>query len=121
MAEENVGASLDDIEDEADGLPEDDLYQPDDNRLEMSEISIDSTARQIHTSQVDPIHWKTELERVGPKLKAKQQLSTNEWRAHVDMTVTNKGHIEKILNETQSDLQALNRSPVSLSSLCLSV
>lgn len=52
MAEDNAGGSLDDIEDEAEGLPEDDLYQPDDNRLEMSEVSIDQTARQIHNSQV---------------------------------------------------------------------
>lgn len=58
---------------------------------------------------MDPIHWKTELERVGPKLKAKQQLTTNEWRAHVDLTVTNKVQIEKILDETQADLQGLNR------------
>ena len=56
MAEDNAGGSLDDIEDEAEGLPEDDLYQPDDNRLEMSEVSIDHTSRQIHTSQVRFYH-----------------------------------------------------------------
>mmetsp|Transcript_21622 Transcript_21622/g.31468 ORF Transcript_21622/g.31468 Transcript_21622/m.31468 type:complete len:426 (-) Transcript_21622:119-1396(-) len=109
MAEDDVAASLDDIEDEVDGgVEEDDLYQ-EDARLEMSEVSLDSSARQIHTSEVDPIHWKTELERVGPKLRAKQQLSTNEWRAHVDMTVASKSHIEKVLGETEGDLQALNR------------
>ncbi len=46
---------------------------------------------------------------MGPKLRAKQSLPSNEWRAHVDMTVTNKGHIENVLNETQGDLQGLNR------------
>ena len=58
---------------------------------------------------VDPVAWKTELERVGPKLKAQQQLSTNEWRAHVDQTVANNQHIEKVLEETQSDLQTMNK------------
>jgi hypothetical protein len=58
---------------------------------------------------VDPIIWKTELERVGPKLKAKQRLPTNEWRSHVDLTVTSKGHIEKVLSDTQGDLRGLNR------------
>lgn len=53
--------------------------------------------------------WKTELERVGPKLKAKQNIPSNEWRSHVDLTVTSKGHIEKVLSETQGDLRSLNR------------
>jgi hypothetical protein len=55
------------------------------------------------------MHWKTELERVGPKLRAKQALPSNEWRAHVDMTLTNKGQIEAVLDETQADLLGLNR------------
>jgi hypothetical protein len=58
---------------------------------------------------VDPIAWKTELERVGPKLRAQQQLSTNEWRAHVDQTVTNNQQIEKVLGETQNDLSIMNK------------
>jgi hypothetical protein len=60
-------------------------------------------------SQVDPIHWKTELERVGPKLRAKQALPSNEWRAHVDMTVQNQAHIGQVLDDTQADLLGLNR------------
>jgi hypothetical protein len=60
-------------------------------------------------AQVDPVEWKTELERVGPKLRANQQLTTNEWRAHVDQTVTSKGHIEKVLGDTQGDLHAMNK------------
>ena len=60
-------------------------------------------------AQVDPIEWKTELERVGPKLRAQQQLTSNEWRAHVDSTIHNKSQIEKVLSDTQGDLQAINR------------
>lgn len=104
----------DDIEDELDGggAFEDDFYGgggQHEDRLESSEVSLDGSHRQIHTSAVDPIVWKTELERVGPKLRAKQALPSNEWRAHVDMTVTNKGHIEKVLDDTQADLTGLNR------------
>ena len=54
MADDNVDASLDDIEDEVDGsgLPgEDDVYN-DDGRMEMSEVSMELSSRQIHTSQV---------------------------------------------------------------------
>ena len=117
MADDNVDASLDDIEDEVDGgVPGDDEVYNADSRLEMSEVSVDMSARQIHTSQVDPLHWKTELERVGPKLKQKQQLSSNEWRSHVDMTVTSKERIERVLLDTQGDLRSLNRwAPSSLS------
>lgn len=104
----------DDIEDEVDGVGEDDYYGGggggvQEDRLESSEVSLDGSHRQIHTSAVDPIHWKTELERVGPKLRAKQALPSNEWRAHVDMTLSNKGHIESVLDETQADLTGLNR------------
>jgi intraflagellar transport protein 57 len=48
-------------------------------------------------------------ERVGPKLRSHQQLSLNEWRAHVDQTVSSKSQIENVLSNTQGDLKALNR------------
>jgi len=35
---------------------------------------------QILQALVDPVEWKTELERVGPKLKSNLQTSVNEWR-----------------------------------------
>lgn len=78
-------------------------------QTEIAEVSLDGSAHQILHAQVDPIEWKTELERVGPKLRAQQQLTSNEWRAHVDSTVHNKGQIEKVLSDTQGDLQAINR------------
>ena len=36
-------------------------------------------------------------------------MSLNEWRAHVDQTVTSKAQIEQVLNNTQGDLRSLNR------------
>jgi hypothetical protein len=75
----------------------------------MGEVSLDHSAHQILLPRIDPIEWKIELERVGPKLKQRQQTSMNEWRAHVDMTISSKSHIEKVLDETQTDLQGLNK------------
>lgn len=73
------------------------------------EMSLDSSHHNILQAQVDPVEWKTELERVGPKLRANQQISTNEWRAHVDQTVTSKAQIERVLTDTHGDLQAINK------------
>lgn len=76
---------------------------------QFNEHNFTSINSPSYQAIVDPVAWKTELERVGPKLRAQQQLSTNEWRAHVDQTVANNQHIEKVLEETQSDLQIMNK------------
>ena len=78
-------------------------------RLDAGETSLDSSAHHILTSVLDPVVWKTELERVGPRLRAQQQLSTNEWRAHVDQTVSSKEQIDKVLGDTQANLQIMNK------------
>lgn len=98
-----------DVADEADGDDVEDDLMFQEMQAEVAEVSLDGSAHQILHAQVDPIEWKTELERVGPKLRAHQQLTSNEWRAHVDSTVHNKGQIEKVLSDTQGDLQAINR------------
>jgi estrogen-related receptor beta like 1 len=74
------------------------------------EVSVDNSNHQILQAMVDPIEWKTELERVGPKLRSNQSTSaTNEWRSHVDQTVTSKSQIEKVLGDTQSELSNMNK------------
>ena len=70
--------------------------------------SLDASTHQILQPAIDPIAWKTELERVGPKLKSQQLFSANEWRSHVDQTVTNKSQIDKVLNDTKGDLKSMN-------------
>jgi estrogen-related receptor beta like 1 len=70
---------------------------------------MDNSMHNILQAAIDPLEWKTELERVGPKLRTQQQLSTNEWRAHVDQTIVSKGHIERVLGDTQGDLQSLHK------------
>jgi len=108
QAEPDDDANDDDIaEDEELGGPDDDVMFEDPSKLE---VSIDSSNHNILQALVDPVEWKTELERVGPKLRTNQQLSTNEWRAHVDQTVSSKVQIEKVLGDTQGDLQAMNKN-----------
>jgi estrogen-related receptor beta like 1 len=61
-------------EDEELGGPDEELMFEDPNKFE---ISVDSSTHNILQALVDPIEWKTELERVGPKLRTNLQLSTN--------------------------------------------
>ena len=99
-----------DVEDDAAGGADDEAFFEEGLPTDVDvSISLDNSAHQILEGLVDPIVWKTELERVGPKLKAQQLLSTNEWRAHVDQTVANNEKIEKVLSVTQSDLQIMNK------------
>lgn len=73
------------------------------------ESSMENTNHNIIQAAIDPIEWKTELERVGPKLKTNLALSTNEWRAHVDQTMNSKSSIEKVMNGNQTELQVMNK------------
>lgn len=101
----------DEIVDDAVGDADDDAMFDDYAKTanDIGDTSLDNSSNQILTSYTDPIEWKTELERVGPKLRAQQQLSTNEWRSHVDQTTSSKGQIDKILVDTQSDLKGIER------------
>lgn len=103
-----------DIEDEVAGGLDDDVVFDEAARNEAAELSMDTSAHNILQALVDPVEWKTELERVGPKLKVNNTLAANEWRAHVDQTITSKGHIERVLGETLGDLQIMNRYAASL-------
>ena len=100
-----------DIEDDAAGGHEDDAFFAEVANVDAADLSVslDNSAHHILQAAVDPVAWKTELERVGPKLRAQQQLSANEWRAHVDQTVTNNQQIGKVLGETQNDLSIMNK------------
>jgi estrogen-related receptor beta like 1 len=100
--DDSAEAEIEEDENDVEGLEEDIVFESD-----LAENSLDSSMHNILQAVVDPVEWKTELERVGPKLKASQNQNTNEWRSHVDQTLTNKLQIEKILTDTQSDLQMM--------------
>jgi hypothetical protein len=108
LAQADEDADLGDIPDEtAADIGDEVAFQ--EQQSELMETSLDQSAHQILHAIVDPVEWKMELERVGPRLRAQQQLTANEWRAHVDSTVQSKGLIEKVMAETQGDLQAMHK------------
>lgn len=90
------------------GGPEEELNLSFEENMRL-ESSVDSSTHQMITAAIDPIEWKTELERVGPKLKANVTLSTNEWRSHVDQTLTSKEQIDKVMTGSHSELQIINK------------
>lgn len=52
---------------------------------------MEDSMNQIIVATVDPLAWKAELERVGPKLKAKGKPDTGkEWRAHIEQNQKHK-------------------------------
>lgn len=94
-------------------MEEEEVFQDNDinNQLQndLNDSQLDSSSRQILIGQIDPLEWKTELERVSQKLKSNLISSTNEWRSHVDQTITSKENIDKILGDTKGDIAGLNR------------
>lgn len=102
----------DEIEDEVigGGVEEDNLFQPDMGRTESVDMSMDNSHHQVLEGGVDPIEWKTEVERVAPKLRVPANLGANEWRSHVDQVATSRGSIEKVLGVTQADLNIVSRT-----------
>lgn len=68
---------------------------------------LENSNHNILQAAIDPIEWKTELERVGPKLRSNQVVASNEWRSHVDQTVTSKTQIEKVLTDTEGDIKLM--------------
>lgn len=95
------------IEDEVGGPGmEEELLYEDNSRLETS---MDNSVLNILQPQIDPLEWKTELERVGPKLNATAITMGNEWRAHVDQSLRGKEQIAKLMGVSKGDLSSLNR------------
>ena len=70
---------------------------------------IDPANHQIIESNVDPIEWKTELERVGPRLRNNTNIGGKEWRTHIDQTKKHENTIRSELPATESNLQQINK------------
>ena len=55
-------------------------------------------------SDIDPVEWKTELERVGPRLKVRLAHGGKEWRTHIEHTKKHEQVIKDTLPEAQKQL-----------------
>ncbi|GMI44830.1 hypothetical protein TrCOL_g13083 [Triparma columacea] len=94
----------DEIEDEVEAIEEDAAMftEADENAFVHSEN------QQIIESRVDPIEWKTELERVGPRLRLNNNNVGKEWRSHINQTMKHSELIQKALPTTESILKQIN-------------
>jgi len=105
-AEVDEEADLGDIEDEAEVMEEEeamfaDLAEEEDEVLEQS-------THQLIENTIDPLVWKTELERVGPRLKANVVSLGKEWRAHIEQTKDHEKTIQATLPAAQSHMQSIS-------------
>jgi len=112
--EADVDAAADvgsDIEDDVEGGDEDEevLYT---EMVHMApESKLEESQEGIIESNVDPLLWKTELERVGPRLKIQLQDDTGkEWRGHIEQTRKHEQTILSKLEETKTQLQSIGSS-----------
>jgi hypothetical protein len=119
-------ADTNDVEQAADdssadlGEIEEDLAQSDAEEVLFNEIaqmdphesSLEHSQRNIiEASAIDAEVWKKELERVAPRLRVTQPRllsSSNEWRAHIEQTQTNRQTVAGLVNNTNGDLQIIS-------------
>jgi estrogen-related receptor beta like 1 len=97
------------IDDEVAGAAEEnEVFYEEASRLDSSQ-SLDTSQHNIIHAMIDPVEWKTELERVAPKLRLASTYSATEWRSHVDQTISTKATIEKLMERSSGDLHAMNK------------
>ncbi|KAF0698776.1 Aste57867_10634 [Aphanomyces stellatus] len=69
---------------------------------------LDESTKQIILTTVDPLLWKTELERVGSKLRSKvKEDEGKEWHAHIEQTKKHSVTIGDNLAGTTTQLKAI--------------
>lgn len=81
----------------------------DDSFMASGQLSLDMSQRGILKSDIDPIEWKTELERVTPQLRnnAKLGASGKEWRSHLEQTMQHEKTIGRSLPDARGALTAI--------------
>lgn len=72
------------------------------------DLNINPNSALLH-GMIDPSEWKVELERVAPKLKSKQFRANSEWRNHIVQVLDSTNNIEKVLNNSKSDIAGTMR------------
>lgn len=93
-----------DVEDDVAGVEEEEVMYEEIVRGEGKEE--EDEHREALVATVDPIAWRTELERVAPLLKSSGIASGGkEWRAHLEQTT----HHEKTINEVLPDAAGVLR------------
>ena len=105
-AEADDGADVDaeeDIPDEVESEDEEEVLYSEVVRAERKEELDESVCGKLD-SDIDPVEWKTELERVGPRLKVRLGHGGKEWRTHIEHTKKHEQVIKDNLPEAQKQL-----------------
>lgn len=98
-----------DIADEGGEVSEEEVMYEEIVRSEGKDADADDAHREALEATVDPIAWKTELERVAPLLKVSGRgTSGKEWRAHLEQTKTHEKTIHEVLPDTQTALRKIS-------------
>ena len=63
--------------------------------------------------KVDPVAWKAELERVGPKLRVSFAALGKEWRAHMHQTQQHEQVLSTLLPTSREQLMSIRESTAS--------
>ena len=105
---------MDDVEDETkeDDDDEDvfyaDLVQQEQSVDQAEEEENAETNREMLQSTVDPVAWKTEVERVAPRLKIKPSFTGKEWRSHLEQTKKHEEMLENFVPDTRVSLEKIS-------------
>jgi estrogen-related receptor beta like 1 len=102
-AEADEDADAGDIADDAEVAEEDGAF---DSGHETSFGGGDAHA--IIANTIDPLIWKTELERVGPRLKAASAGLGKEWWAHIEQTKAHEKTIQAVLPSAQGHMKIIS-------------
>ncbi len=101
----------DDVDDEADIDDDIEVFEEDIPAYHSAADEVETVrdeTQKIIESRVDPIEWKTELERVGPRLRISNAVGGKEWRSHIDQTKKHSSLIENELPSTEATLRTIN-------------
>eukprot|EP00752_Nemacystus_decipiens_P004581 g4181.t1 len=88
------------VEDEEEEHDFSELHKAD----EDDDIGISDSQAAMLETKIDPVEWKRELERVGPRLKMAASAAGKEWRGHVGQTKKHEEAIQAALPVTNTQL-----------------
>jgi intraflagellar transport protein 57 len=111
--EDDIGMELEENIGGRGGMPndsdgEEDVMYSEQIRSSRENPEDDLAGKAKLESDIDPLIWQTELERVAPFLKVKQIHGGKEWRAHIEQTKKHGGIVNRILPESRKKLAMIS-------------
>lgn len=121
QAADDSSADLGEVEEELAQSDAEEVLFNEIAQMDPHETSLEHSQRNIiEAGAIDAEVWKKELERVAPRLRTTQpQLlsGSNEWRAHIEQTQTNRQMVAGLVNNANGDLQIISKDVLGASSV----